>query len=239
VYYLQSPSGAPESPPVFSGVHVTRSLVLYVCFVDRCLSFCTFSLPSTSVGRGNLNYIFGITTILWPVLSGIRVIRALIWCIMVCRSLFIPFVPFLVAIVLYVLRFTDSGYPFGFFKLFLSCLMASQHFPCGIKLSNNQQLLEKIIYTNMVQLKFGFGDFMFDKCQWGPCFSPDSTPIQKLIGCAIHKVLFDELLIGENNIGYPKIMCKGNASGTYMCHGVLYIFLIWSHTQIYCIAELH
>jgi hypothetical protein len=32
-----------SSPPVFSGVHVTRSLVLYVCFVDRCLSFCSFS----------------------------------------------------------------------------------------------------------------------------------------------------------------------------------------------------
>jgi hypothetical protein len=32
-----------SSPPVFSGVHVTWSLVLYVCFVDRCLSFCTFS----------------------------------------------------------------------------------------------------------------------------------------------------------------------------------------------------
>ena len=28
-----------NSPPVFSGVRVTRSLVLYVCFVDRCLSF--------------------------------------------------------------------------------------------------------------------------------------------------------------------------------------------------------
>jgi hypothetical protein len=28
----------------FSGVRVTRSLVLYVCFVDRCLSFCTFFL---------------------------------------------------------------------------------------------------------------------------------------------------------------------------------------------------
>ena len=26
-----------SSPPVFSGVHVTRSLVLCVCFVDRCL----------------------------------------------------------------------------------------------------------------------------------------------------------------------------------------------------------
>jgi len=24
------------------GVRVTRSLVLWVCFVDRCLSFCTF-----------------------------------------------------------------------------------------------------------------------------------------------------------------------------------------------------
>jgi hypothetical protein len=31
------------SPPVFSGARVTRSLVLCVCFVDRCLSFCTFS----------------------------------------------------------------------------------------------------------------------------------------------------------------------------------------------------
>ena len=33
-----------SSPPVFSGVRLTRSLVLYVCFVDRCLSFCTISL---------------------------------------------------------------------------------------------------------------------------------------------------------------------------------------------------
>ena len=34
-----------SSPPVFSGVgvRVVRSLVLCVCFVDRCLSFCTFS----------------------------------------------------------------------------------------------------------------------------------------------------------------------------------------------------
>ena len=32
-----------SSPPVFSGVRVTRSLVLYVCFVDHCLSFCPFS----------------------------------------------------------------------------------------------------------------------------------------------------------------------------------------------------
>ena len=33
----------PSSPQVFSGVRVTRSSVLCVCFVDRCLSFCTFS----------------------------------------------------------------------------------------------------------------------------------------------------------------------------------------------------
>ena len=32
-----------SSPPVFSGVRVSWSLVLYVCFVDRCLFFCTFS----------------------------------------------------------------------------------------------------------------------------------------------------------------------------------------------------
>jgi hypothetical protein len=33
-----------SSPPVFSGVHVTRSSVLYVWFVDRCLSFVLFLL---------------------------------------------------------------------------------------------------------------------------------------------------------------------------------------------------
>ena len=32
-----------SSSPVFSGVRVTRSLVLYVCVVDRCLSYCAFS----------------------------------------------------------------------------------------------------------------------------------------------------------------------------------------------------
>jgi hypothetical protein len=56
------------SLPILGGVRVTRSLVLYICFVDRCL----------------------------------------------------PFVLFLLAIVLSVLlRYTDSDYPFGIFKLFL------------------------------------------------------------------------------------------------------------------------
>jgi hypothetical protein len=32
-----------EFTPGFSGIRVTRSLCIYVCFVDRCLSFCTFS----------------------------------------------------------------------------------------------------------------------------------------------------------------------------------------------------
>jgi len=36
------PSGAHELTPVFSGVRVTLSLVLCVCFVDRCLSFLSF-----------------------------------------------------------------------------------------------------------------------------------------------------------------------------------------------------
>jgi hypothetical protein len=32
-----------SSPPVFSGIRVAWILVLCLCFVDRCLSFCTFS----------------------------------------------------------------------------------------------------------------------------------------------------------------------------------------------------
>ena len=58
------------SPPIFNGVRVTRSLGLCICFVDRCLSFCTFS--------------FG------------------------------HFV---------LLRYTDSDYPFGIFKLFIKLIV--------------------------------------------------------------------------------------------------------------------
>jgi hypothetical protein len=38
-----------SSPPVFSGICVIRSLVLCVCFVGRCLSFCTFSFDHCAV----------------------------------------------------------------------------------------------------------------------------------------------------------------------------------------------
>ena len=45
--------------PVLSGVRVTRSLVLYVCFVDRCLSFCTFSFGHCVVCSSSI-YGFGL-----------------------------------------------------------------------------------------------------------------------------------------------------------------------------------
>jgi len=52
----------PSSPLVFSGVNVTRSLVLYVCFVDPCLSFCTFSFGHCVVCSSS---IYGIWLPLW------------------------------------------------------------------------------------------------------------------------------------------------------------------------------
>jgi hypothetical protein len=51
-----------SSPPVFSGVRVTRSLILYVCFVDRCLSFCTFSFGNCAVCSSS---IYGFWLPLW------------------------------------------------------------------------------------------------------------------------------------------------------------------------------
>jgi hypothetical protein len=35
--------------PVFSGVRVTRSIIVCVCFVDRCLSFCIVSFGDCAV----------------------------------------------------------------------------------------------------------------------------------------------------------------------------------------------
>ena len=50
-------------PTIFSGVRVTRSLVLCVCFVDLCLSFCSFSLAivlSVRLRFTDSDYPFGI-----------------------------------------------------------------------------------------------------------------------------------------------------------------------------------
>ena len=52
--------------PGFDGVRATRSLVLYVCFVDRCLSYCHFLLAiSLSVLRrfAGSDYLFGIVKV--------------------------------------------------------------------------------------------------------------------------------------------------------------------------------
>jgi hypothetical protein len=51
-----------SSRPDFSGVHGTRSLVLCVCFVDRCLSFCTFSFGHCFVCSSS---IYGFWLPLW------------------------------------------------------------------------------------------------------------------------------------------------------------------------------
>ena len=56
------PYGVPEFTPGFSGVRVTRSLVLYVCFVDRCLSFCSFSFGHCVVCSSS---IYGFWLPLW------------------------------------------------------------------------------------------------------------------------------------------------------------------------------
>ena len=52
-----------RSPPVYSGVRVTESLVLCVCFVDRCLFFCTFSFDHYSVVCSSS--IYGFWLALW------------------------------------------------------------------------------------------------------------------------------------------------------------------------------
>jgi hypothetical protein len=56
------PAGAPEFTPGFLGVCVTRSLVLYECFPDRYLSFCTFSFGHCVVCSSS---IYGFWLPLW------------------------------------------------------------------------------------------------------------------------------------------------------------------------------
>ena len=58
------------------------------------------------------------------VFSGVRVTRSLVLCVCFFYIVVCPFVPFLLAIVLSViLRYLDSDYPFGIFKLLLDGLV--------------------------------------------------------------------------------------------------------------------
>jgi hypothetical protein len=61
-----------RSPLVFSGIRVTRSLVLYVCFGALCLSFCTFSFGHCVVCSSS---IYGFWLPLWYLLTLLNVLH--------------------------------------------------------------------------------------------------------------------------------------------------------------------
>jgi len=58
-----------------------------------------------------------------PVFSGVHVARSLVFCLVFCRSLFVRFGLFLLAIVLSILQFTTFNFSFGIFKLFLPIVL--------------------------------------------------------------------------------------------------------------------
>jgi hypothetical protein len=107
-----------SSHPVFSGVRVTRSLVLYVCFVDRCLSLCAFSFSHCVVCSSS---IYGFWWLLWylhTLLSSLNGYWLPLWYLQTLLSISMdsdyPFGIF----TLFSVVSMDSDYPFGIFKLF-------------------------------------------------------------------------------------------------------------------------
>ena len=137
---LVNPSGAPESIPYFSGVRVTRSLVLCVlcvCFVDRCLYllYFFFRFIMLSVLRfTDSDSPFGILKLFLPfrstiVFSGV-VVRSFVFYVLFYISLIVLclLVIVLFSFLLYKLLISEFGnfvialnYPFGICILF--------HFP--------------------------------------------------------------------------------------------------------------
>ena len=65
-----------SSPPVFKWVRVTRSSVLCLCFVDRCLCFCTFSFGHCVFC---LSSIYGFWLPLWYLHTSSSVLCTIEW----------------------------------------------------------------------------------------------------------------------------------------------------------------
>jgi len=79
-----------------------------------------------------------------PVFSGVRVTRVLALCVCFVDR-FCPFLLFLLVIVLSVLRFTDSDYPFDIFKLFL--LNKSEH--CQLYHDGNTRMMMLVFWFTL------------------------------------------------------------------------------------------
>jgi hypothetical protein len=110
-YILFSVRSTPEFTPDFSEVRVTRSLVLCVCIVDRCLSFFFWALCCLSF--------IDLRFLIPPLVSFGH-------CVVCPSSIYGFWFPlwYLLAIVLSVLhRFTDSDSPIGIFKLLLLSIL--------------------------------------------------------------------------------------------------------------------
>ena len=95
-------------------LRVTWSLVLCVCFVDRCLSFCHFS--------------FG-------------------YCV-VCPSIYGFW------LLLWYLRFTDSDYSFGIFKLFLHAQSPTQRTVVLANVLSFDILYDHLLNTQTVNVQW-------------------------------------------------------------------------------------
>jgi hypothetical protein len=110
-----------SSPPVFIGVCVTRSLVLYVCFVDRCLSFSTFSF----------GHCFICSSVFWPLFYLFFCLLAIVLSVLlsfghcfICSSVFWPLFYlffFDIRILITSLVSSNSSYSKIFWKKKLRC----------------------------------------------------------------------------------------------------------------------
>jgi hypothetical protein len=63
------PSVAPGFTPVFIWTPFTRPLALYICFVDHCFSFCTFSFRHCDVLVLRINWKFTIGKLISSLVS--------------------------------------------------------------------------------------------------------------------------------------------------------------------------
>jgi general stress protein CsbA len=124
-------SGPPEFIPGFQWGLLYSFYSLCVCFVDCFLSFCTFSFGHYVVPSSSY---YGFWSPLWYLQTLIVLLSFFFWplcCLfffdlrilitpLVSSNSYCPVILFLLAIVLSVLlRYTDSDWSFGIFKLFL------------------------------------------------------------------------------------------------------------------------
>jgi hypothetical protein len=133
-----------SSTPGFSGVRVTRSLVLYACFVNHCLFFCPFPFGHCVVCRSS---IYGFWLPLWHLHALLKRGEGVILCNMKYQNYRSSYLPIVFS---YIFKYNHMNIPAIFLCLSHTRIWISKAICLDLYVVKLFEVRDCFVYTGRV-----------------------------------------------------------------------------------------